>query len=190
MTRNESRERQLALVAASYDAAPAELTDLVAPDGSFDPDDQWRPVRLTGEYLTSDTLLARNRAHGGTAAFEVLVPFRTWRYTTTGEASDTLTTALNQNIPLRWSVAHLYQVLLNKEEHASRIDFMTTLAGYVHWRLTGEKVLGVGDASGMFPVAADGRSFDTERLATFDELAKGTALSRPGQHHARDSAGR
>ncbi|WP_454141423.1 SURF1 family cytochrome oxidase biogenesis protein [Microbacterium lacticum] len=76
-TRNESRERQLALIAANYDAAPAELTDLVAPDGSFDPDDQWRPVRLTGEYLTSDTLLARNRAHGGTAAFEVLVPFRT-----------------------------------------------------------------------------------------------------------------
>ncbi|GEB94050.1 SURF1 family cytochrome oxidase biogenesis protein [Microbacterium lacticum] len=76
-TRNESRERQLALIAANYDAAPAELTDLVGTDGSFDPDDQWRPVRLTGEYLTSDTLLARNRAHGGTAAFEVLVPFRT-----------------------------------------------------------------------------------------------------------------
>ena len=129
-------------------------------------------------------------------AGELLVPFRTWRDTTTGEASDTLTTALNQNIPLRWSVAHLYQVLLNKEEHASRIDFMTTLAGYVHWRLTGEKVLGVGDASGMFPVAADGRSFDTERLATFDELAKGTALSRPlasimpGILRAGENAGR
>lgn len=77
-TRNEERERQIGLVSANYDAAPVTLTDLVGPgDDGFDRDDQWRPVRLVGEYLPDDTLLARNRAHGGTAAFEVLVPFRT-----------------------------------------------------------------------------------------------------------------
>lgn len=75
--RNEWRDTQLKLIAANYDAAPAELGDLIGPDGALDPGDQWRPVELVGEYLTDQTLLARNRAHGGTAAFEVLVPFRT-----------------------------------------------------------------------------------------------------------------
>ncbi len=76
-TRNAERSRQLALISANYDAVPAPLSDLIAADGSFDPADQWRPVTVTGTYLTDQTLLARNRAHGGTAAFEVLVPFRT-----------------------------------------------------------------------------------------------------------------
>ncbi|GAA1653197.1 SURF1 family protein [Microbacterium flavum] len=76
-SRNEERERQLALIAANYDAPPAPLADLVGADGSFDGGDQWHPVALRGRYLPEDTLLARNRAHGGTAAFEVLVPFRT-----------------------------------------------------------------------------------------------------------------
>lgn len=76
-SRNEERERQLSLIAANYDAAPVPLVDVIGPDGTLDPDDQWQPVSLTGEYLTDATLLARNRAHGGTAAFEVLVPFRT-----------------------------------------------------------------------------------------------------------------
>jgi len=76
-TRNADRSRQLALVAANYDAAPVPLRELIGPDGAFDPDDQWHPVSLTGEYLTDQTLMARNRAHGGTSAFEVLVPFRT-----------------------------------------------------------------------------------------------------------------
>lgn len=75
--RNEWRDTQLKLIAANYDADPAALNELIGPDGTLDPGDQWRPVQLTGEYLTADTLLARNRAHGGTAAFEVLVPFRT-----------------------------------------------------------------------------------------------------------------
>ncbi|WP_336633182.1 MULTISPECIES: SURF1 family cytochrome oxidase biogenesis protein [unclassified Microbacterium] len=75
-TRNAERERQLTLIAANYDAAPVPLADLVGPDGALDPADQWRPVLVTGQYLTDHTLLARNRAHGGTAAFEVLVPFR------------------------------------------------------------------------------------------------------------------
>lgn len=83
---------------------------------------------------------------------ELLVPFRTWRNTITGAAAEELTAAFGFNIPQRWSIAHLYQAMLNKEEHLSKLDFFTTLAGYVHWQLTGHKVLGVGDASGMFPI--------------------------------------
>ncbi|WP_312676100.1 SURF1 family protein [Microbacterium sp.] len=76
-TRNAERERQLGLIAANYDATPVALRELIPAGGEFDPADQWHPVTLVGEYLTDDTLLARNRAHGGTSAFEVLVPFRT-----------------------------------------------------------------------------------------------------------------
>lgn len=83
---------------------------------------------------------------------ELLVPFRTWRDTTTGEAAGKLTGLFGVTVPLRWSISHYYQALLDKEEHVDRVAFLTTLAGYVHWRLTGEKVLGVGDASGMFPI--------------------------------------
>jgi sugar (pentulose or hexulose) kinase len=82
----------------------------------------------------------------------LLVPFRTWKNTTTGEAAEKLTELFNFNIPERWSVAHLYQAILNCEEHVKDIAFITTLAGYVHWKLTGEKVIGICDASGMFPV--------------------------------------
>jgi len=82
----------------------------------------------------------------------LLVPFRTWKNTTTGEAAEKLTELFNFNIPERWSVAHLYQAIRNNEEHVKDIAFITTLAGYVHWKLTGEKVIGVCDASGMFPV--------------------------------------
>ena len=80
---------------------------------------------------------------------ELLVPFRTWRNTITGEAAKKLTELFDYNIPQRWSIAHLYQAVLNKEEHLSKLDFFTTLAGYIHWKLTGKKVLGVGDASGL-----------------------------------------
>lgn len=83
---------------------------------------------------------------------EILVPFRTWRNTNTGEAAAALSKLFNFNIPLRWSISHLYQAILNGEEHVKDITFLTTLAGYIHWKLTGEKVLGVGDASGMIPV--------------------------------------
>ncbi len=85
-------------------------------------------------------------------AGELLVPFRTWRNTMTEQAAKELTELFHYNIPQRWSIAHLYQAILNEEEHVKDIDFITTLAGYVHWKLTGEKVLGVGDASGMFPI--------------------------------------
>ena len=83
---------------------------------------------------------------------EILVPFRTWRNTNTGKAAAELSELFVYNIPLRWSISHLYQAILNKEEHVKDITFFTTLAGYVHWQITGEKVLGIGDASGMLPI--------------------------------------
>ncbi len=103
---------------------------------------------------------------------ELLVPFRTWRNTITGEAAKELTDAFQFNIPQRWSIAHLYQAILNKEEHVKEVSFFTTLAGYIHWQLTGEKVLGVGEASGMFPIDSDTCDYDTTMVQKFDELCK------------------
>ncbi|MCB0149370.1 MAG: ATPase, partial [Caldilineaceae bacterium] len=82
----------------------------------------------------------------------LLVPFRTWRNTITGQAAEKLTELFQFNIPQRWSIAHLYQAILNGEPHIREINHLTTLAGYVHWKLTGEQVLGIGEASGMFPI--------------------------------------
>ena len=95
---------------------------------------------------------------------ELLVPFRTWRNTITEEAADQLTEMLNFNIPQRWSISHLYQAILNGEEHVPQIRHFTTLAGYVHFRLSGKKVLGVGDASGMFPIDSKTGTYDAEML--------------------------
>ncbi len=100
---------------------------------------------------------------------KLLVPFRTWRNTITEEASKKLTALFDYNIPQRWSIAHLYQAILNKEEHVKDVAFFTTLAGYIQWRLTGEKVLGVGDASGMFPIDIATGSFNEKMIAQFDE---------------------
>lgn len=83
---------------------------------------------------------------------ELLVPFRTWRNTITGEASEKLSELFSYHIPQRWSIAHLYQAILNGEEHVDKVRFFTTLSGYIHWMLTGRKVLGSGDAAGMFPM--------------------------------------
>jgi sugar (pentulose or hexulose) kinase len=102
----------------------------------------------------------------------LLVPFRTWRNTTTGEAAEQLTRLFQFNIPQRWSVAHLYQAILNKEPHVREIHFQTTLAGYVHWKLTGRKVLGVGEASGMFPVDGKTNGYDVRRLKLFNAKLK------------------
>ena len=74
------------------------------------------------------------------------------------------------NIPLRWSISHLYQAILNNEKHVNEIDFLTTLAGYVHWQLTGEKVLGIGDASGMLPIDPATKNYSAEMVAKFDKL--------------------
>lgn len=105
------------------------------------------------------------------AAGNLLTPFRTWRNTMTGAAAEELTAAFGFNIPQRWSVAHLYQAMLNKEYHLQKLDFFTTLAGYVHWQLTGCKVLGVGDASGMFPIDSAAGWYDTVMLEKFNALA-------------------
>ena len=99
---------------------------------------------------------------------KLLVPFRTWRNTITEQAADILTEKFGFNIPQRWSIAHLYQAILDKEEHVGKIDFLTTLAGFIHWKLTGQKVLGVGDASGMFPIT-DG-DYDKDMLSTFKSM--------------------
>ena len=100
----------------------------------------------------------------------LLVSFRTWRNTITGEAAAALTKEFSFNIPQRWSIAHLYQAILNGEEHVDKIAYFTTLAGYIHWKLTGEKVLGVGEASGMFPIDAKTRDYNRKMLAQFDAL--------------------
>ena len=100
---------------------------------------------------------------------ELMVPFRTWRNTITGEAADKLTELLDFNIPQRWSIAHLYQSILNKEEHVKDIKTLLTLAEYIHWQLTGEKVAGVGEASGMFPIDSSINDYDQARLDKFDE---------------------
>jgi sugar (pentulose or hexulose) kinase len=101
----------------------------------------------------------------------LLVPFRTWRNTTTEKAANVLTKEFQFNIPLRWSIAHLYQAMLDNEEHIREIDFFTTLAGFVHWKLTGKKVLGIGDASGMFPIDSNTLNYDSKMLNKFNELA-------------------
>lgn len=98
----------------------------------------------------------------------LLVPFRTWRNTNTGAAAAELSDLLDINIPLRWSVAHLHQAVLDGEAHVPDVRFVTTLAGYVHWQLTGERVLGVGDASGMFPIDPVTRDYDEARASRFD----------------------
>lgn len=101
----------------------------------------------------------------------LLVPFRTWRNTMTEEACKKLVSVFDFNIPQRWSIAHLYQAILNGEPHVKDIAFLTTLAGYIHWKLSGEKVLGVGEASGMFPIDSNICNYDARMLEQFDRLA-------------------
>lgn len=101
---------------------------------------------------------------------KMLVPFRTWRNTNTGQAAAKLTKLFGFNIPMRWSIAHLYEAILNGEEHVKEISYLTTLSGYVHYKLTGEKVLGVGEASGMFPIDSETCNYDAAMLDKFDEL--------------------
>ncbi|MFL0249757.1 xylulokinase [Clostridium neuense] len=101
---------------------------------------------------------------------ELLVPFRTWRNTITEKASEELTKLFNYHVPQRWSIAHLYQAILNGEKHVSDISFQTTLAGYVHWKLTDQKVLGIGEASGMFPIDINTKNYNAKMIEQFDEL--------------------
>lgn len=149
-------------------------------------DDIWTGLRDSYKKLTIDvkekydTALTTVGAIGfsammhGYMAFdkegELLVPFRTWRNGTTGPAAEALTELFQYNIPLRWSIAHLYQAILNGEEHVKDVAYFTTLSGYIHWQLTGEKVLGVGDASGMFPIDPETKDYNAEMIRKFDAL--------------------
>ncbi|MDO4649499.1 MAG: FGGY-family carbohydrate kinase [Eubacteriales bacterium] len=103
---------------------------------------------------------------------ELMVPFRTWRNNITGEASEKLTELFQYNIPQRWSIAHLYQAILNGEEHVKDIDYITTLEAYVHWKLTGRRIQGIGDAAGMFPIDMETRDYHQRMVDQFDELVK------------------
>jgi sugar (pentulose or hexulose) kinase len=147
-------------------------------------DDIWDGLRSCYKNLASDvekkhgTKLKKVKAIGfsammhGYMAFDkdgkLLVPFRTWRNTITGEASEKLTALFDYHIPQRWSIAHLYQAILNGEEHVGSVDYFTTLAGYIHWQLTGKKVIGIGDASGMFPIDPVTKDFDAGMIEKFD----------------------
>ncbi|MFN8048045.1 MAG: FGGY-family carbohydrate kinase [Ancrocorticia sp.] len=102
---------------------------------------------------------------------ELLVPFRTWRNTNTSVAAAELSKAFGVNIPLRWSISHLHQAVVDEEPHVPAVRFVTTLAGYVHWKLTGKKVLGVGDASGMFPIDSATGTYEAGMITQYDELA-------------------
>ena len=121
-------------------------------------------------YMTFGPTGTASKGAPAGEAEKILVPFRTWRNTNTGEAAAELSKLFNYNIPLRWSISHLYQAILNGEEHVNDITYLTTLAGYIHWRLTGEKVLGVGDASGMIPVDPETKTYNAEMVKKFDEL--------------------
>ena len=103
-------------------------------------------------------------------AGELMVPFRTWRNNITGEASEKLSELFQYNIPQRWSIAHLYQAILNGEEHVKDIDYITTLEAYVHWQLTGQRFLGIGDVAGMFPVDSSTKDYNETMIQQFDEL--------------------
>jgi sugar (pentulose or hexulose) kinase len=161
-------------------------------------DDVWEGLRTAYRRLADDVKAAYGAPLKTTGAIGIsammhgylvfdangkqLVPFRTWRNTFTEQAATILTRELGFNIPQRWSGAHLYQAILNGEPHVGSIAFMTTLAGYVHWKLTGEKVLGVGDASGMFPIDSGTNGFNVQMVDRFDSLISkhdfGWALGR------------
>lgn len=150
------------------------------------------------ELLTIGSIGVSAMMHGYLAFDEAgnqLVPFRTWRNTNTGVAAAKLSKELDFNIPHRWSIAHLYQAIIDKEPHVPSVDHITTLAGFVHEKLTGKKVLGVGDASGMFPIDPNTKTYDARRLARCDSLLKEAAFTRdiedvlPHVLSAGDSAG-
>ena len=162
---------------------------------SYSIEDIWRGVQASykslvdevkekyGVAITSTKSLGFSGMMHGYLAFDkddnLLVPFRTWRNNFTGQASAALTELFQYPIPQRWNIAHLYQAILNGEEHVKDVRFVTTLAGYVHWKLTGQKVLGVGEASGVFPIDLKTSAFDTRMIGQFDQ--KVASLSFPWQ---------
>ena len=137
-------------------------------------------VKNYGEKIEKLDAVGISAMMHGYLAFDkddnLLVPFRTWRNTTTAQAQAELTRELGFNMPQRWSGTHFYQAVLNGEEHVNDVTFLTTLAGYVHWRLTGKKVLGIGDAAGMFPTI--GNAYDSNKLAIFNGLLKNHGVDK------------
>ncbi|GAA0486593.1 xylulokinase [Alkalibacterium indicireducens] len=127
----------------------------------------------TNETLTKIDAIGFSGMMHGYLPFDksgtLLTPFRTWRNTTTETAAKELTDLFQFNIPQRWSIAHLHQAVIDNEPHIRQIDFLTTLAGYVHWKLTGRKVLGVGEAAGMFPIDSDSGSYDTTMMDLYEK---------------------
>lgn len=130
-----------------------------------------------GTELTTLSAIGFSGMMHGYMAFDkagkLLVPFRTWRNTITAEAAEVLSEAFDFNVPQRWSVAHLYQAILNGEAHVAEIDYLSTLACYIHWKLTGQRVAGVGEASGMFPIDSETMDYDRKMMDTFDSLIAG-----------------
>ena len=137
-------------------------------------------VKSYGEKIESLDAIGISAMMHGYLAFdkndELLVPFRTWRNTTTAKAQEELTKALSFNMPQRWSGTHFYQAVLNKEEHIKDVTFLTTLAGYVHWQLSGKRVLGIGDAAGMFPTIEN--EYDKKRLEIYNSLLKSHGVDK------------
>lgn len=149
-------------------------------------DDIWTGVQDAYAKMCSDvnskygTVIERLSAIGFSAMMHgymvfdqnenILTPFRTWRNTFTEQASSELTELFNFNIPQRWSIAHLYNAILKNEEHLTNIDYLTTLAGYIHWQLTGKRVLGIGEASGVFPIDSNIMDYDKTMIEKFDNL--------------------
>ena len=156
---------------------------------TYDIGEIWRGVQSSYQDLVKNVreeygVTVTNLAAAGVSAMmhgylafdendELLVPFRTWRNTITGQASAELSELFAYHIPQRWSIAHLYQAVLNGEEHVGKVRFFTTLAGYIHWKLTGQKVLGSGDAAGMFPINIEEKNYDARMLDQFDDLVAG-----------------
>ena len=144
---------------------------------TYDLEEVWKGLKAALSGIENRENIAAMGISGmmhGYLAFDrdwnLLVPFRTWQNTVTGQAAAVLTEAFGFNIPQRWSIAHLYQAVLSGEEHVSRIAHITTLAGYVHYMLTGVNAIGIGEASGMFPIDSAVNRYDEEMLLKFEKL--------------------
>lgn len=173
-------ETNKALASGSYDWE----NKLEGGYWTYSLDDVWTGLQLAykelaenylqkiGEQLTSIDSIGFSGMMHGYLPFDkdgrLLTSFRTWRNTTTEVAAVQLTKLFSFNIPQRWSISHLHQAILNKEDHIKYIDFVTTLAGYVHWKLTGQKVLGVGEAAGMFPIDSHTGSYNKAMIEKFE----------------------
>lgn len=174
-------EKNVPIASGGYDWE----NKLVNTIWTYDLDDVWTGVKACYKEMKEDVRQRYGITLGSIGAIgfsgmmhgyiafneseELLVPFRTWRNTITAEASEKLTALFQYQIPQRWSVAHLYQAILNGEEHVKDVRYITTLAGYIHWQLTGRKVMGVGEASGMFPIDIAKSTFDEQMIQQFDE---------------------